>query len=110
MQAGKLDRRITLQKLTLGTLNAVGEAEEVYTEIGSVWARVMNVKGDEIQGSSEIKGRMTKKFQVRYSTDILDLNTKGRVVFDGVTYEIDSPAFELGRREGLEFTATARAD
>jgi SPP1 family predicted phage head-tail adaptor len=110
MLAGKLDRRITLQKLNLGTPDAMNYATETFTDIGVVWANVTNVKGDEVQGSSEIKGRITKKFKVRYSSDILDISTTGRVVFDGVTYEIDSPAIEIGRREGLEFTATSRSE
>ena len=110
MKAGRLDRRITLQKLTLGAKNALGEQLEVWTDISTVWANVSNPKADEINTAAEVKGRMTKVFRIRYSQDILDVNTKGRVVYDGVTYEITTAPIEIGRREGLEFTGVSRSE
>ncbi len=51
----------------------------------------------------------TARFTIRWSSEVADVNPKDRIQFDGRVYDIGGVK-ELGRREWLEITATARAD
>jgi len=110
MIAGKLDRRVLVQAVRDGARDGHGKPTQVIVDLGIVWANVVPFRGDEDSAGADTKSRLTYKFKIRYSSDMAGLKAKDRVEYNSVVYELDAPPFELGRREGLEFTATARAD
>jgi SPP1 family predicted phage head-tail adaptor len=108
MNAGKLDRRIVIERATT-TTNAFGEAVLAWAPLVEVWAHVMEIPDGEVWRASEIQATISKRFQIRHSATTATVNPKDRLEYQGKKYDINRVK-ELGRRVGLEITAAARAD
>jgi SPP1 family predicted phage head-tail adaptor len=108
MFAGPLDRRITLQRATTAQ-DDTGQEVQTWADLATVWASKRDVSDSERVAAAEVSASITTRFQIRWDTLWSDLNPKDRVACDGKTYDIFGVK-ELGRREGLEITAAARAD
>ena len=108
MKAGKLDRRITLQRATV-TYDALNNPVQTWATLVTVWASKSEISDSERVAAKEVGAEATKRFQIRYSTDVDDLNPKDRLTYNSETYQILGVK-ELGRREGFEITAVVRAD
>lgn len=108
MDAGKLDRRLTLQRYGI-TYNEDNEPVEGFADLATVWASVQYASDGERVRAAEVGATITIRFQIRYSSTVASVNPKDRVVYDGKVFDI-SAVKELGRREGLEISAAAAAD
>jgi SPP1 family predicted phage head-tail adaptor len=108
MFAGDLDRRVTIQRATV-TKNTIGEDAQTWATLTTVWTNVMPIRDAERAENGLINAERASRFQIRWSHRVADVNPKDRLVFDGSTYEIWGVK-ELGRRVGIEISATARAD
>jgi SPP1 family predicted phage head-tail adaptor len=108
LNAGELDRRVTLQKYAL-TRNADNEPLETWSDIRTVWASWRRASARETLAGAEINASATDIFEIRYAADLAELDAKDRLVFGGKTYDIVGIA-EIGRREGLRIDATRSAD
>lgn len=104
MDAGKLDRRITLRSVTV-TQDAYGGVVETYADMATVWAQYLPGGGNERFVSAQVYAETQARFYLRWREGI---TTQHRVVFDGRDYDIVA-ADEIGRREGLELRVRARA-
>ena len=105
MRAGKLDRWITIEEFS-AVQDAFGQETETWTEFATVWPEKVDVKARERFTAQQEIADETTRFRMRWLTGI---TPKMRIVHDGKTYDIEGIA-ELGRRVGMEITATARAD
>lgn len=108
MQAGKLDRRITLERASI-TLDDFGGQVEAWVVLATVWAEAIPVSDRERWRAGEIGATISHRFRIRWSSAVADLNARDRVIFDGREYDIHGVK-EIGRRVGLEITASTRAD
>ena len=108
MQAGKLDRRITLQRAST-TKNGFNEDVEAWGDIATVWASATPVSDAERVRAQQVGAVISMRFQIRFSTAVADLSPTDRLTYNGKTYNITAVK-ELGRREGLEITAATRSD
>lgn len=108
MEAGNLDRRIAIERYSL-TRNADNEPEEAWAEIGKRWASKKDVSDGEKLRAAEVGAMVTTRFQVRWDSLTLTLTAADRLVYDGKTYDIVGTK-ELGRREGIEITASRPND
>lgn len=108
MEAGKLDRRLTLLQL-VRTTNAMNEVEESWTSAGTVWASKRDVSDKERADNQEVGATITTRFQVRHSELSDNVRPTWRVGCEGRTYEVRAVK-ELGRRVGWEISAEARAE
>lgn len=109
MQAGKLDRRITIQRKTT-VQNDLGEEAETWLDMATVSASKRDVSDSERVAAAEVSATITTRFQVRWSKNVQDVNPGGhRLLFGDRVYDI-AAVKEIGRREGLEITAAARAE
>jgi SPP1 family predicted phage head-tail adaptor len=108
MQAGKLDRRITLQRFT-ETRDAFNEPVKSWDPLATVWASYEPLSDGERFRASETAANASARFVIRYSSTVADLTPKDRLTFDGTVFDIIHVK-EVGRRKGLEITAAARAD
>ena len=109
--AGQRDRRIRIERY-LVTQNALNEDVHTWAELATVWASRMDVSDGEKLRASEIGAEISTRFSILWSTDVADVNPKDRVEYpvgSGTYFDIFSVK-EIGRREGIEITATARAD
>ena len=108
MAAGKLDRRITLERFTT-TVDAYNEPVKAWGVFAVRAASYEPLSDGEKFRAGETAADASARFRIRWSAAVADLNPKNRLVFEGVTYDI-TRVKEIGRREGLEITASARAD
>lgn len=107
MRAGKMDRRITLQRKS-SSGDSFGQPIETWADIsgGTVWAEVSPVSGNERWLSQQMIAEADTLFRIRYMAGLTPLD---RVVYDGRTYDVKS-VIEIGRREGLDISAKTRAE
>ena len=108
MQAGKIDRRIRLERFT-ETRDAFNAPVKVWDLLAIRSASYEPLSDGEKFSASETAANASARFVVRYSAAVADLDPKDRLTFEGVTYEIVRVK-QIGRREGIEITAGTRAD
>ncbi len=85
--------------------------------LGECWAQVAPAPGRERFQSGETAAEATTVFTIRWQRTLADLGPKDRVKYPIQTglgvlpelYDIHA-VVELGRREGLQITATRRGD
>jgi SPP1 family predicted phage head-tail adaptor len=100
MQAGKMDRRIKIER-RVETQNAYGEAVITYQLLAEVWAEKKPLSGRELFTAAQF----VPEGQIRYRIRFMDgVDEKCRITEGGMTYDVIHIA-EIGRREGLEITA-----
>lgn len=107
VDAGKLDRRVAIIRAGAPTRNGHGEAipgADVETER---WASVRPAPGTERFRSGETAAEAPMRFVFRWAVDLVRVTDRLR--HDGRTYAVSSVT-EIGRREGLEVLAVARAE
>lgn len=105
MRAGELDRTIELQSATTSP-NSFGEPVETWTTYVTLAARVTPQRGNERFAAHQIIGRAVTTFRVRYRAGV---TIEHRIRYDSRDWDIHDVR-EVGRREGLEIDATARAE
>jgi SPP1 family predicted phage head-tail adaptor len=109
IRAGDLDRRIRIERASSTQDPGSGENVETWTALATVWASKRDVSDRERIAAAEVQAEITTRFIIRYSSTVASVNPKDRIIFDGRTYGIEAVK-EVGRREGIELTAAARAD
>ena len=108
MDSGALDRSLILRKRTVAN-NSLGEPVETFTDLATVRASKTDISDGEKVRAQQVGAEITTRFQIRWSVNWSDLNPKDRVKSEGREYEIVGVK-EIGRRDGIEITACARAD
>lgn len=108
LNAGDLDRRITLQQHGL-TRNADNEPIVGFTTLATVWASVEYTSDVEKVRAAQVGATVSVRFQIRYSNAVKGIDAKDRVIYQDKTFDIVGVK-ELGRREGIEISAVASAD
>jgi SPP1 family predicted phage head-tail adaptor len=108
MEAGKLDRRLQFRRFTLSD---DGFAQvEAWADYGpQVWAERRLVSDREQIAAAQVAARITARFVVRWSPLTGKITPKDRLICEGVEYDITGIK-EIGRRVGVEISASARAD
>jgi len=108
MRAGKLDRKITLERFT-STTDAYNEPVLTWTTLAVRSASYEPLSDGERFRAGEVAANASARFQIRWSAAVSDLNPKDRLTYEGRVYEIVFVK-ELDRRVGIEITAATRAD
>jgi SPP1 family predicted phage head-tail adaptor len=108
LQAGRMDRRITIQRVTL-TYDALNNPVETWAALATVWASKLEYIGSEAVAAEEVGAQMTTTFRIRWSIKVSTVNPKDRLSFEDRTWNIQNVK-EIGRKEGLEIIALARTD
>lgn len=109
MIAGPRDRRITIAYPVAGAEDGYGEAAIVWTLAGYRWASAKPVSDGERMNNGQPLATQMYRFQILWDTAMADMDPTWRVTHDGRVYDVTGVK-EIGRREGIEITATARAD
>jgi len=102
MMAGRLDRKITLQKPTT-TTDEYGETVTTWNDYRTVWANIQKQSGREMFEAGKL-AEVEIVFKIRH---LSELASEWRIQYDGKDFDI-THIKELGRRDGLEIAATAR--
>ena len=86
MQIGRLDQRVTIERIT-STTDAWGGTVEVWAPLATVWAGVEPLQGREYFAADAAQSEVTAKIRMRYRPGI---KATDRVIHDGKTYGIES--------------------
>ena len=101
MDAGKLDRRVTIQYRAEAQDPIYGTPQISWHTLATVWAEVQDMipsRGERIAEGVSI-ARRPCRVRMRYRSDVtIDM----RLLYGERTLRIVSMPAELGRREGLE--------
>ena len=114
MGSGPRDRLITFQR-NGGATDAFGGQSEAWATLtvgtweGSEWAEKMDVSDGERWRAGEVSAQVTTRFRTLSHAGTRAVLASDRIAFDGFVYDI-SGIKEIGRAEGIEFTANRRAD
>lgn len=103
MEAGKLDRRIVVQRRT-ETVSPSGAVSATWTDLLSVAAEVREQTADEVATGFGEAENETVVFVVRWHP--APITTADRIVYSGRTYNLKQIT-EIGRREGWKLRAVA---
>lgn len=103
MKAGRLDRRITIQELTVSR-DEYGDAEQTWSaHLTDIAAQVIPLSGREEYFGAQVNAKATHRFNVRWRSGI---EPTMRILFDGKCWDIER-IDEMGRRDGLAIYAFA---
>ncbi|MFN3584839.1 phage head closure protein [Phenylobacterium sp.] len=108
MRGGELDRRVTLLYATTEP-NGLGEEVETWRTLATVWASYSPTSDGERVRAAEVAAVIEARFRIRWSRSLTALTPKNRLRFEGREFNIIGVK-EIGRREGLEISAAARAE
>ena len=102
MKAGKLDRKITLERET-EIVDRYGTAVSVWAKVAMVAAQMIQAATDEFLSAHGEDEKATVVFRIRYRPGV---ELTDRVSYYGRAYGIVEIK-EIGRREGLELRCEA---
>lgn len=105
MEATKLDRLISIERAVI-TTDPFGGDSYVWSELAEVWAEVKPISDGERWRAAQVLASVTTRFRIRWGAGV---KVTDRIIYDGLVYDI-AAVKEIGRREGQEITAAARAD
>lgn len=105
IDAGQLDRRITLYRMVTQRLGT-GEETETPELYAAVWARKLDVSGNERWAGQQLAADVDSRWIIRWRPD---LNPLCELRHEGRRYDIIS-VLEMGRRAGYEVLTRARAE
>lgn len=108
IRAGLLDRRVSIERASV-TVDAFGAEVPTWRPLATVWAAKEDVRDSERFAAAEVSAEITTRFRLRWSHRVADLTPRDRVNHNGRIYQIVAVK-EIPRRQGIEITATARAD
>lgn len=101
MRIGSMDRKITIQFRTLAR-DSYGGVVEQFTTSFLAWARIDNkatgVREFIADGLEKSVTRVV--FLIRYSTDVADITSGDRILYDSQYYDIENVQ-EVGRNTSL---------
>lgn len=108
LRSGDLDRMITIERAS-ESRDSFNSVVKTWAPLATVCAAKEDIRDAERVASQEVGAEMTTRFRIRHSTDIADVDPKDRIVFQGRVFDIVAVK-EIGRQEGIEITAAARAE
>lgn len=109
MRASDLDRRVDLLRATVAE-DDQGDEVTTWSPIATVWAAKADLSDRERILAAQVATSVTTRFRLRWSSLWSGLDTQDRLRCEGRLYDIVGAPKEIGRREGLEITACARAE
>lgn len=106
MSRGEFDRLITVQRATV-TTDVYGGETPTWGDTEKAWAKVRFGLASEQRNAAQEGGLQAATFEVVPTYDLLEVNLKDRILFDGSDWDITEVA--PLERSRLRFTATRSA-
>jgi SPP1 family predicted phage head-tail adaptor len=102
MQAGRLRRRVTIQKKTV-TRNSYGEEMIVWVDVATVWAAVEPLSGREFIEGRQVVADVSTRIRIRHRPGI---RPEMRVTWGERVYTIQAVLDHLDRSRELHLMCT----
>jgi len=97
MDAGRLDRRLTLQQ-PVRTVDETGDSQVSWSDVATVWAMVEESGGRELWRAQQVMPEVSARILIRHRDDV---QADWRAVEDGRVWSILAVR-RLGRKQLLE--------
>lgn len=107
MDLGALDRKVAFQRQAFTTNARNEKVPSGWATIAEVMAGKAPVSDGEQNDGAQVKRLVTDRFKTHWSQTLEDLDLTETLLCRGVRYDLIGRK-ELGRREGFEWSATAR--
>ncbi|MEW7009493.1 phage head closure protein [Lentilitoribacter sp. EG35] len=110
--AGKLDRRIIIERNTGSGVNEFNEPDDNWEKFTTVSAERKDVSDSEKISAGQVNATRMSRFVIRSSQKSRTIDAKDRINYDGTLWDIKGKPKETlhGRSRYLEITAIAQAD
>ena len=105
MDIGRLNRRIVIQEKTV-TRDAYGGESISWTDVATVWAAVLPIRGREYVAIREAGAELTTRFVIRHRDGVTPAM---RIAYGGGYYNIESVIDSEDGHRFLELMARAEA-
>lgn len=96
MQAGKMDRRVTLRRRAVASADTNRSKAVTYVAYATVSAEKSDLSARELVQASTTEAEIASRFRIRYRSDVAATD---RLTCEGRDYEVIAPPQEVGRRE-----------
>lgn len=96
ISAGELDQRVTFQQQT-ATKNAIGEDVVTCTDVCTVWAKVMPLRGNAFIAANQQRHTVDVRFLIRARSG---LTTGMRLLWKSVVYDVTNLIPGTGKYAG----------
>jgi SPP1 family predicted phage head-tail adaptor len=106
--AGKLDRRIVIQRATVAR-NSLNEPLETWSTYATLWANRKDATAGESYKAQEVDAELSARFLIRSSATTRGITPNDRVSYGGDTFNI-TQVREVQRNRWIEIDAVRRAD
>jgi len=106
--AGEMPRRITIQR-SAPEQDASGQEIAAWSDLSTRWASWRRASARETLAAAELSAEVTDVFVIRWANSVQDVGPKDRLLYRGRIYDI-ADCIEIGFREGIQITASARSD
>lgn len=109
MPAGTMDRKIRIDQAQ-DVRAASGEMTRTWLPLFTAWAERTPLNGSELYQAQQLAAKVDTRYRMRYRSGVsASADFALYDMSDGRTYDITA-VIEIGRREGIELLATARAE
>lgn len=105
MQAGKLDRRITLQRLTDG-VDEIGQPVQAWANVSNVWANVRYLSGIQTIKSDALVSIAKASIRIRRRTDVV---AGMRALLGSTVFEIKAVLPDEQGREWVDLVCEVKS-
>lgn len=102
MRAGKLDRKVDIERLTQAP-DEYGVPQETWTNVATLRAQLVQASTEEFIRAHGASSESVVIFRTRFLTGV---TVADRVIHDSQTFDIKEVK-EIGRRRGLELRCLA---
>lgn len=110
MAAGKVDRRIVIQRATT-VPNELNEPVETWATYATVWASREDVSDGEKMSAGQVSSMLMSRFVIRSSLTAKGVTPKDRISHDGGIWNIFGiKETRHGRNRFIEITAGRKLD
>jgi len=110
--SGLRDKLVTIEQMTKSK-GASGFPVETWTTLRTAYMSKLDVRADERFTANQTSAAIETQWHTDYATDIdpdvVNVQTKRRLVWSGRTYDILSGAI-IGNKQGVEFVTLAKSD
>jgi len=103
---------VRIERATETQTPGTGEPVRTWALLREVWAEVRPLRGNEFYAAQQLAAKADTLFRIRFPRELDPLpnaDESMRLVYEGRSYNIQHVA-EMGRREGLDILAQARAE
>lgn len=107
MTAGKLDKRITLQRAAYQDDGFSSQGQKTWSDLATVWAEATPLRDSERIAAGQVLATIAYRFRIRFSTTVADLGPEDRIMFRGREFDIHGVKPAGKRDEYLEISAAS---